>query len=403
MGARFYDPLFSTFLSPDPLSALSGGSPRMNRYSYVGYDPVNYVDPDGRFLVPALIAFGVASAYSTLKGLEDGHWDTADTIRIVALAAGTAAGIALPALITPASNSLTALISAATKTSLLAGSVHGFAQGALSWAFDGGGLGQTIASTIGSGLSGGASAAVAGLVHPTGLYSTSPADQIVHAGAVSGASIGTQLLMGSQQIDWGSVAVNVISALAQAYYREYETSTALYEMQVGARILTALMAQEDPEEAFLREFGGSPATPRSRPTLDPETEAVIQTKLRPEIQPIARDHLLQLREWGIDARIPDDSASSYRPRSRQAALYANRRPGFRVAPPGSSAHEVGAAYDLHIYTSQGDYIKWGSEFRYQLAGSAGKSLGLEWGGSWDPRPDYPHYQLDEWRSLPPWP
>ncbi len=75
MGARFYDPLFSTFLSPDPLSALSGGSPRMNRYGYVGYDPVNYVDPDGRF-VAALVAFGVASAYATLKGLEDGHWDT---------------------------------------------------------------------------------------------------------------------------------------------------------------------------------------------------------------------------------------------------------------------------------------------------------------------------------------
>ncbi len=38
MGARFYDPLFSTFLSPDPLSALSGGSPRMNRYGGGSFD-----------------------------------------------------------------------------------------------------------------------------------------------------------------------------------------------------------------------------------------------------------------------------------------------------------------------------------------------------------------------------
>src|SRR5690606_31172332 len=37
---RFYDPKFGVFLSADPASPLGGGSPRMNRYAYVGYDPV---------------------------------------------------------------------------------------------------------------------------------------------------------------------------------------------------------------------------------------------------------------------------------------------------------------------------------------------------------------------------
>src|SRR5690606_30097164 len=46
-GGRFYDAKFGIFLSPDPIGPLNGGSTFGNRYSYVGYDPVNYVDPLG--------------------------------------------------------------------------------------------------------------------------------------------------------------------------------------------------------------------------------------------------------------------------------------------------------------------------------------------------------------------
>jgi RHS repeat-associated protein len=44
---RFYDPKFGLFLSADPIGPISGSSPYGNRYAYVGYDPVNRVDPSG--------------------------------------------------------------------------------------------------------------------------------------------------------------------------------------------------------------------------------------------------------------------------------------------------------------------------------------------------------------------
>src|SRR5690606_15736338 len=46
-GGRFYDAKFGIFLSPDPIGPLNGGSTFGNRYSYVGYDPINYRDPTG--------------------------------------------------------------------------------------------------------------------------------------------------------------------------------------------------------------------------------------------------------------------------------------------------------------------------------------------------------------------
>jgi len=48
MGARYYDPLSGRFLSPDPVSyPLS-----LDLYAYADGDPVNYLDPDGRFSSP---------------------------------------------------------------------------------------------------------------------------------------------------------------------------------------------------------------------------------------------------------------------------------------------------------------------------------------------------------------
>jgi RHS repeat-associated protein len=46
-GGRFYDAKFGIFLSPDPIGPLNGGSAFGNRYSYVGYDPINFIDPTG--------------------------------------------------------------------------------------------------------------------------------------------------------------------------------------------------------------------------------------------------------------------------------------------------------------------------------------------------------------------
>ncbi len=48
MGARYYDPSSSKFLSPDPI----GYPINMNLYAYANGDPINCFDPDGRFLSP---------------------------------------------------------------------------------------------------------------------------------------------------------------------------------------------------------------------------------------------------------------------------------------------------------------------------------------------------------------
>jgi RHS repeat-associated protein len=49
MGARYYDPKGSRFLSPDPI----GYPVCLDLYTYANGDPINYIDPDGRFFSPA--------------------------------------------------------------------------------------------------------------------------------------------------------------------------------------------------------------------------------------------------------------------------------------------------------------------------------------------------------------
>lgn len=80
--------------------------------------------------------------------------------------------------------------------------------------------------------------------------------------------------------------------------------------------------------------------------------------------------------------------SGRRSRSSQAALYAAYERGARslpAAPPGTSAHEVGEAFDV------------GSDFRlsssaWECVGALGQALGLVWGGTFS-TPDRPHFQL----------
>jgi RHS repeat-associated protein len=61
---RDYDPTTGRYLQPDPIG-LAGG---LNRYAYVASNPVNYVDPDGLFLLPALL--GAASGALIDLGLQ---------------------------------------------------------------------------------------------------------------------------------------------------------------------------------------------------------------------------------------------------------------------------------------------------------------------------------------------
>ncbi|MEZ4287766.1 MAG: RHS repeat-associated core domain-containing protein [Polyangiales bacterium] len=59
-GARDYDPYTARWTAKDPI-LFSGGDSDL--YAYVGGDPINYVDRDGRH--PVLIALGLLLAYGT--------------------------------------------------------------------------------------------------------------------------------------------------------------------------------------------------------------------------------------------------------------------------------------------------------------------------------------------------
>ncbi len=184
----------------------------------------------------------------------------------------------------------------------------------------------------------------------------------------------------------------------------HETSTALYEMQVGARILAAQMAQEDPEEAFLREFGPQTiARPQGpgQPTFDARTERLING-LRADLQPLARQHISTLRQTGTDARVVQGT----RTWAQQARIYAQGRttPGPQVkdARPGQSAHNFGAAYDIGIFEN-GAYS--GHSPLYRSIGPAAAPPGVVWGPTIPsfPQDDVGHYQLPNWQTLPPIP
>lgn len=64
-GARFYDPLFGLWLTPDPAGQFA------NPYTYGG-DPLNYIDPNGESLTAA-IAIGAAVG-AGIGGAQ--YWDT---------------------------------------------------------------------------------------------------------------------------------------------------------------------------------------------------------------------------------------------------------------------------------------------------------------------------------------
>lgn len=53
MRARDYDPETGRWLSKDPIGFAGGDT---NLFGYVANDPVNWVDPEGTFFIPALIA-----------------------------------------------------------------------------------------------------------------------------------------------------------------------------------------------------------------------------------------------------------------------------------------------------------------------------------------------------------
>ncbi|MBK6697040.1 MAG: RHS repeat-associated core domain-containing protein [Myxococcales bacterium] len=156
MNARLYDPLFGVFLSPDSVTQFAGSTQGWNRYSYVGQNPLSFVDPSGHkkwgtifrvvvaivavvaIVMTAGAALGVAGA--AISGLTGGF--------ITAAVATAAVQAAVTTFV------FTAIVSGslrvAAKAALIAGVCGGLANAA-----GGGALGGALEGTSRAALQGG--------------------------------------------------------------------------------------------------------------------------------------------------------------------------------------------------------------------------------------------------------
>ena len=78
LQSRYYDPNTCRFISPDSISCLgaNGGIVSYNLYTYCSSNPVNYVDPSGRWLetVFDLLSLGVSIVEVVLNPLDPLAW-----------------------------------------------------------------------------------------------------------------------------------------------------------------------------------------------------------------------------------------------------------------------------------------------------------------------------------------
>lgn len=81
----------------------------------------------------------------------------------------------------------------------------------------------------------------------------------------------------------------------------------------------------------------------------------------------------------------------YRSGTEQAALYAKRREGQAVAPPGKSMHEKGLAVDFLALQSNGEAIQSSDAPEYRTMEELAPRYGLRTGRSWS-RPDGGHVE-----------
>jgi len=63
MNGRIYDPMLGRFFSPDPYVQLPGYAGSYNRYSYCLNNPLVYTDPDGEFIVEAILIGAFINTY----------------------------------------------------------------------------------------------------------------------------------------------------------------------------------------------------------------------------------------------------------------------------------------------------------------------------------------------------
>jgi len=85
---RYYNSRVGRFMSPDPIEGAIGDPQSLNRYSYVGNDPVNFIDPlglSGYFWAGSCL-------YHSYDYYVDGRYDSSETFFVGCYSSGGGGG-----------------------------------------------------------------------------------------------------------------------------------------------------------------------------------------------------------------------------------------------------------------------------------------------------------------------
>ena len=122
------------------------------------------------------------------------------------------------------------------------------------------------------------------------------------------------------------------------------------------------------------------------------------TLCHPELQEKAEKLVSACKGYGLLIGIGE----CYRTVEEQDKLYAQGRttPGNIVTNAKgssySSHHQWGTAFDIYRNDGTGAYNN--NDGFFDLVGTIGVKIGLEWGGNWKSPVDKPHFQLQYWGS-----
>ncbi len=152
--------------------------------------------------------------------------------------------------------------------------------------------------------------------------------------------------------------------------------------------------------------GAPPAIPASFAHVTSGTAILNEqrlAKVHPAVATRARAMVELLAQSGVEILI----TQGLRTWEEQDALYAKGRttpptgPKFIVtkAKGGQSYHNFGLAVDIVVLDAIGKADWDTSHPGWKAAATAGKSLGLEWGGDWKSFKDLPHFQYTAGFSL----
>lgn len=148
MNGRVYDPVLGRFLSPDPFIQDMTDLQDLNRYSYVGNNPLSYTDPSGYF-------------WKKVKKIVKQIWKPL-LITAVAVITGGVAGPALASALG---------ISSGLGVAIVSGAAAGFAANATGTILNGGSIAAAIKSGLKGAVIGGISA---GLTNAVGTLAEAP-------------------------------------------------------------------------------------------------------------------------------------------------------------------------------------------------------------------------------------